>query len=267
MDGSKFIEKIGFFGILGLFFAFFLSFTLCTCLIVHVRYIWTYLCPLKSVRNCFRSFCRKFSSSHKRVPQTLHELEELVSNTQSAKKLDRKVNQAESLREFADITPRIGNFVVELRQQRIFRETWSVESQNQKVKVLKAKPDPRAPSFWQDSAIVSGPKKFAPYPDKENPGGQIISGSSQTFAGDSSPKKYRSLNSRPAELVIEDRSSENYRSLVSQPTDFVFESDTIKTDLSHFSRCRANSDSGRVNYIPFPRIKLTKKTSNAFDEY
>ena len=267
MDGSKFIEKIGFFGILGLFFAFFLSFTLCTCLIVHVRYIWTYLCPLVSVRNCFSSFCRKLSSSHKRVPQTLHELEELVSNTQSAKKLDREVNQAESLREFADITPRIGNFVVELRQQRISRGRWSVEYQNQKVKVLKAKSGARAPSFWQDSTIGSGPKKFAPHPDKENPGGLIIPGSSQTFPGDISPKKCRSLNSRPAELVFGVRPSENYRSSVSQPTNFVFESDTIKTDLSHFSRCRSNSDSGRANYIPFPRIKMTKRTSNAFDEY
>ena len=101
MDGTKFVEKIGFFGILALFFAFFLSFTLCACLIVHVRYIWTYLCPLKSVRDCCRSFYRKFSSSHKRVPQTLHELEELVTNAQRAKKLDRKVNQAEALKEFA----------------------------------------------------------------------------------------------------------------------------------------------------------------------
>mgnify|MGYP005740680169 CR=1 FL=1 len=175
MDGSKFIEKIGFFGILGLFFAFFLSFTLCTCLIVHVRYIWTYLCPLESVRNCFRSFCRKLSSSHKRVPQTLHELEELVSNTQSAKKLDREVNQAESLREFANITPRIGDFVVELRQQRVSRDLWSVEYQNPKVKVLKAKSGVRATSFWQDSEIISGPKKFAPHPNKEITGGQIIS--------------------------------------------------------------------------------------------
>merc|ERR1711873_96597 len=235
------------FGILGLFFAFFLSFTLCTCLIVHVRYIWTYLCPLKSLRNCFSSFCRKLSSSHKRVPQTLHELEELVSNTQSAKKLDRKVNQAESLREFADITPRIGNFVVELRQQRIFAEAWSVESQTPKVKVVKVKSGPRAPVFCQDSAVVSGPKKFDPNPDKENPAEQIISGSSQFFAGDSSPKKYRSL--------------------ISRPTEFVFKSDTAKTELSHFSRCRANSDSGQVNYVPFPGIKLTKKISNAFDEY
>ena len=201
------------------------------------------------------------------MPQTLHELEELVSNTQSAKKLDREVNQAESLREFANITPRIGDFVVELRQQRVSRDLWSVEYQNPKVKVLKAKSGVRATSFWQDSEIISGPKKFAPHPDKEITGGQIISGSSQNFAGDISPKRCRSLKSRPAELVIEDRPSETYRSLVSQPKNFVFESDTIKTDLSHFSRCRANSDNGQVNYIPFPRIKLTKKTSNAFDEY
>ena len=121
MDDTKFFEKIGPFGILALFFAFFLSFTLCTCLIVHVRFIWTYLCPLKGVRDCCRSFSRKFSSSHKKVPQTIHELEELVSSTQRAKKIDRKVNQADSLREFAKITPRINNFVIELRQERIFR--------------------------------------------------------------------------------------------------------------------------------------------------
>ena len=107
MDETKFIEKIGPFGVLALFFAFFLSFTLCTCLIVHVRFIWTYLCPLKSVRDCCRSISRKFSSSHKQVPQTIHELEELVSGTDRAKKIARKVNQANSLKEFAQITPRI----------------------------------------------------------------------------------------------------------------------------------------------------------------
>ena len=197
----------------------------------------------------------------------------LVSNTQRAKKLDRKVNQAESLREFAEITPRINNFVIELRQQRIFRGRWSVESQNPEVphahsvKVVKVKPGTRAPIFCQDSEVVSGPKKFNPYPDTENPAEQIISGSSQFFAGDSSPKKHRSLISSPAELVVENRISENRRSLISQPTEFVFKSDTNKTELSHFSRCRSNSDSGQIKYVPFPRIKLTKKTSNAFDEY
>ena len=177
------------------------------------------------------------------------------------------MNQAESLREFADITPRISNFVVELRQQRIFRGAWSVESQNPKVKVVKVKSGPLAPVFCQDSEVVSGPKKVNPNPDTENPAEQIISGSSQFFAGDSSPKKHRSLISRPAELVIENRLSENRRSLISQPTEFVFKSDIDKAELSHFSRCRANSDSGQLNYVPFPRIKLTRKISSVFDEY
>ena len=177
------------------------------------------------------------------------------------------MNQAESLREFADINPRISNFVVELRQQRIFRGTWSVESQNPKVKVVKVKSGPRAPIFFQDSKVVSGLKKVYPNPAPENPAEKIIPGSSGLFAGDRSPKKHRSLISRPAELVIENRLSENRRSLISQPTEFVFKSDIDKTELSHFSRCRANSDSGQLNYVPFPRIKLTRKISNAFDEY
>ena len=180
------------------------------------------------------------------------------------------MNQAESLREFADITPRISNFVVELRQQRIFRGTWSVESQNPEapsVKVVKVKTGPRAPIFCQDSEVVSGPKKVNPNPAPENPAEKIISGSSGLFAGDRSPKKHRSLISRPAELVIEDRLSENRRSLISQPTEFVFESDFDKAELSDFQRGRPNSASGQLNYDPFPRIKLTRKISSAFDEY
>ena len=47
MDETKFIEKIGPFGIIGLFFCVFLSITACVCLTVHVRYIYTYLFPLK----------------------------------------------------------------------------------------------------------------------------------------------------------------------------------------------------------------------------
>ena len=121
MDETKFIEKIGPFGLLALFLAFFLSFTLCACLIVHVRFIYTYLCPLKSVRDCCMSISRKFRASHKQVPQTIHELEELVSGTKRAQKIARKVNQSNSLKEFAQITPRLNNYVIELRQEKIFR--------------------------------------------------------------------------------------------------------------------------------------------------
>ena len=184
MDDTKFFEKIGPFGILALFFAFFLSFTLCTCLIVHVRFIWTYLCPLKGVRDCCRSISRKFSSSHKKVPQTIHELEELVSSTQRAKKIDRKVNQADCLRELAEITLRINNFVIELCQQRIFRGGYSVGLQNPEIstiphtrsaKVVKVKPGLHDPLFGQDSKVVRGPKKVSSNPAPENPAEKIVS--------------------------------------------------------------------------------------------
>ena len=183
------------------------------------------------------------------MPQTLHELEELVSNTQRAKKLDRKVNQAESRREFAVITPRINNFVIELRQQRIFRGRWSVESQNPEahsVKVVKVKPGPRAPLFGQDSKVVRGSKKVSPNPALENPAEKIVSGSPEPFVGD--------------------RQSENRWSLIA-PAELVFESDIEKIDSADFQRYRANSSDGQLNYQPFPRIKLTRKISSAYEEY
>ena len=52
MDGNNFIEKIGPFGIIGLFICVFIAFAACACLTVHVKYIYTYLCPLKGIRNC-----------------------------------------------------------------------------------------------------------------------------------------------------------------------------------------------------------------------
>ena len=121
MDETKFIEKIGLFGIIGLFFCVFLSFTACVCLIVHVRYIYTYLFPLEGIRNCCRSISQKFGASHKQVPQTIHELEELVSGTRRAQKIARRVNQSSTLKEFGQITPHLNNFVVELRQEKIYR--------------------------------------------------------------------------------------------------------------------------------------------------
>ena len=172
MDGSKFIEIIGFFGILGLFFAFFLSFTLCTCLIVHVRYIWTYLCPLKSVGNCFRSFCRKFSSSHKRVPQTLHELEELVSNTQSAKKLDRKVNQAESLREFADITPRMVTLSSNYANREFSGKRGVLNLRIKKWKFWKRNQVRARFLFGRTQQLLVGPKNSLPIRIRKTRGGK-----------------------------------------------------------------------------------------------
>ena len=112
MDGNKFIEEIGPFGIIGIFICVFIAFAACACLTVHVRFIYTYLCPLNGVRTCCRLFSQKFGASHKHVPQTIHELEELVSGTRRAQKIARRVNQSSTLKEFGQITPRLNNFVV-----------------------------------------------------------------------------------------------------------------------------------------------------------
>ena len=252
MDETKFIEKIGPFGILALFFAFFLSFTLCACLIVHVRFIYTYLCPLKSVRDCCRSISRKFRASHKQVPQTIHELEELVSGTKRAKKIARKVNQADSLKEFAQITPRLNNFVIELRQERIFRGGYSVGLQNPEISTIpharsvRVKPDLHTPFSGQDSKVVIGPKKVSSNPVPKRSSEKIVYG--------------------PPELFVGDRQSENHRSLIA-PAELVFESNIEKIDSADFQRLRANSADGQLNYQPFPRIKLTRKISSAYEEY
>ena len=93
-----------------------------------------------------------------------------LSGTKRAKKIARKVNQAESLKEFAQITPRLNNFVIELRQERIFRGGWSVESQNPEIYTaphahsVRVKPDLHAPFSGQDSKVVKGPKKVSSNP-------------------------------------------------------------------------------------------------------
>ena len=135
------------------------------------------------------------------------------------------------------------------------------------MKVVKVKPGPRAPLFGQDSKVVRGSKKVSPNPAPENPAEKIVSGSPELFVGDRQSEKHRSLISRPAELFVEDRLSENRRSLISQPAELVFESDFDKTESSDFQRCRADSASGQLNYQPFPRIKLTRKISSAYEKY
>ena len=80
-----------------------------------------YMAPgyLKGIRICCRLFFQKFGASHKHVPQTIHELEELVSGTRRAQKVARRVNQSSTLKEFGQISPRLNNFIVDLRQEEI----------------------------------------------------------------------------------------------------------------------------------------------------
>ena len=115
--------------------------------------------------------------------------------------------------------------------------------------------------------LLEGPKQISSNPVPENSSEKIVSGSPELFVGDRQPKKHRSLISRPAELFVEDRLSENRRSLILQPAELVFEPDLDKIDSADFQRFLADSADGQLNYQPFPRIKLTRKISSAYEEY
>ena len=142
MDGNKFIAELGPFGLIGLIICLFIACAICTCLTVHVRFIYTYLCPLKGIRTCCRLFSQKYRASHKRVPETIHELEELVSGTRRAQKVARRVNQSSTLKEFGQISPRLNNFIVDLRQEEISRG-WSVGLRNPNPALLTHAPSAR----------------------------------------------------------------------------------------------------------------------------
>ena len=114
MEETKIIGQLGMFGVIGLIICLFIACTICFCAIVHVRFIYTYLCPIKNLQTCCRLFSQKFGASHKRIPETIHELEEQISGTKRTQKIARRVNQSNTLRDFHQISPRLNNFIVDL---------------------------------------------------------------------------------------------------------------------------------------------------------
>ena len=104
---------------IGFIICLFIACTICFCAIVHVRFIYTYLCPIKNLQTCCRLFSQKFGASHKLIPESIHELEEQITGTRRAQKIARRVNQSNTLRDFRSISPRLNNFIVDLRQEEI----------------------------------------------------------------------------------------------------------------------------------------------------
>ena len=115
MEETKIIGQLGAFGILGLIICLFIACKICLCVTVHVRYIYTYNCPIKNLQTCCRLFSQKFRASHKRIPVSIHELERQISGSRRAQKIARKVNQSETLRDFHSITPRLNSSIAELK--------------------------------------------------------------------------------------------------------------------------------------------------------
>ena len=119
MEEAKFIGQLGAFGVIGFIICLFIACTICFCATAHVRFIYTYLCPIKNLQTCCRLFSQKFRASHKQIPDSIVELEEQISGSRRAQKIARRVNQSNTLRDFHSISPRLSSFIVDLPQEEI----------------------------------------------------------------------------------------------------------------------------------------------------
>ena len=146
MEESKIIGQLGAFGIIGLIICLFIACTICLCLTVHVRFIYTYLCPIKNLQTCCRLFFQKFRASHKRIPDSILELEQQISGSRRAQKIARRVNQSQTLRDFHSITPRLNSFIVDLQQEEILSRRVVYNRSSDQVllpRVITAQPEER----------------------------------------------------------------------------------------------------------------------------
>ena len=114
---SKALSVLGPFGIISLCVLIFISLTFCLCFVIHVRFIWTVLCPLHSLLKCCSSCLNKFRIKHRTKPQNFADLEERILKSKSALKVVRKTGQSFQLKDFHSISPRIKDFIVDIEAQ------------------------------------------------------------------------------------------------------------------------------------------------------
>ena len=114
---SKALSVLGPFGIIALCVLIFISLTCCLCFIIHVRFIWTVLCPLHSLLKCCSRCLNKFRLKDRTKPQNFSDLEKRILGSKSALKVARKTSQSCQLRDFHSVSPRIKDFIVDIEAQ------------------------------------------------------------------------------------------------------------------------------------------------------
>ena len=114
---SKALSVLGPFGIIALCVLIFLSCTCCLCFVIHVRFIWTILCPLQSLLKCCSRCANKFRLTHRPRPQTFSDLEKRNLGSKSALKVARRTNQSCQLKDFHHISPRIRDFIIDIQSE------------------------------------------------------------------------------------------------------------------------------------------------------
>ena len=114
---NKVLTDLGLFGITCLAILVFCSLSFCCCLTVHVRWIYTVICPLLSIVNCVSSCLRKFRVRHREKPTNISDIEARILNSKSAKKVGRQTSQSILLRDLQTVSPRLTDFFTDLENQ------------------------------------------------------------------------------------------------------------------------------------------------------
>ena len=114
---NKVLTDLGLFGITCLAILVFCSLSFCCCLTVHVRWIYTVICPLLSIVNCVSSCLRKFRVRHREKPTNISDIEARILNSKSAKKVGRQTGQSILLRDLQAVSPRLTDFFTDLENQ------------------------------------------------------------------------------------------------------------------------------------------------------
>ena len=114
---SKALSELGLFGLIGLCILVFCSLSFCLCFVIHVRFIWSVICPLLSIVNCVSSCLNKFRIKHRAKPLNLSDVEERILSSKSAQKVGRKTGQSIHLKDFQSISPRLKDFITDIEAQ------------------------------------------------------------------------------------------------------------------------------------------------------
>ena len=114
---SKALSELGLFGLIGLCILVFCSLSFCLCFVIHVRFIWSVICPLLSIVNCVSSCLNKFRIKHRAKPLNFSDVEERILRSKSAQKVGRKTGQSIHLKDFQSISPRLKDFITDIEAQ------------------------------------------------------------------------------------------------------------------------------------------------------
>ena len=114
---NKVLSELGLFGITCLAILVFCSLSFCFCFTIHVRWIYTVICPLLSIVNCVSSCLNKFRIRHKDKPTNLSDVEGRILNSKSARKVGRRTGQSVLLKDLQTISPRLKDFFTDIEVQ------------------------------------------------------------------------------------------------------------------------------------------------------